>query len=43
MYTKFFKYYIKFLDAKIVSSKNIVNCKVLGLIEYYNFDVDFSI
>jgi hypothetical protein len=39
IYTNFSKSYIKFLDAKIISNKNIVNCKVIDLIEYYNFDV----
>jgi hypothetical protein len=41
IYTNFSKSYIKLMYTKTISNKNIVNCKILDLIEHYNFDVDF--
>lgn len=40
IYSDFSKNYIKLSDNKIISNKNIVNYKVIDIIEYYNFDVD---
>ena len=34
-YIKFSKSYTKYLDAKIILYKNIVNCKVLDLAKHY--------
>jgi len=34
------KFYMKFLDAKIILNKNIINYKVLDLVEDYKFDGD---
>jgi hypothetical protein len=40
IYTNFSKSYIKVLDAKTISNKNVVKCKVIDLVEYYNLGVD---
>jgi len=42
-YIKFSKSYTKYLDAKIILYKNIVNCKVLDLAKHYQFDADLYI
>ena len=40
-YIKFSKSYTKYLDAKIILYKKIVNFKVLDLAEHYLFDAIF--
>ena len=31
---------IIFLDRKNISNEKVINCKILDLIEHYNFDID---
>jgi hypothetical protein len=36
-----FKSYIVYLTHQTISNKKIVNCEIVDLVKYYNFDLDF--